>query len=64
MLVDHRLTPAPEAVHDTHVVLRLSCEASDLLALNERFSSLRVKQVGKDRRAMAARAFEFSIPVL
>ena len=64
MLVDHRLTPTTEAIHDTHVVLCLSCEASDFLALHDRLASLRVKQVGKDRRAMTAVVFGVSVPVL
>ena len=64
MLVDHRLTPTTEAVHDTHVILCLSCEASNFLALHDRPSSFRVKQVGKDCRTMAARISKFSIPVL
>lgn len=63
MLVDHRLTPTTEAVHDAHVVLCLSCEARDLLALDDRPSGFRVKQIGKDCRAVAAGLSDVSIPV-
>jgi hypothetical protein len=61
MLVDHWLTPTTEAVHDTHVVLCLSCEASDFPALHERFSSRRIKQTGKDCRAMTAKLSELLV---
>ena len=54
VLIDHRLVPRTQAVHDAHVVLRLSREACDLLAFYNRLLGVEVKQVGEDGRTVAA----------
>jgi hypothetical protein len=54
VLIDHRLVPRTQAVHDAHVVLRLSREACDLLAFYNRLLGVDVKQVGENGRTVAA----------
>jgi hypothetical protein len=54
VLIDHRLVPRTQTIHDAHVVLRLSREACDLLAFYNRLLGVEVKQVGEDGRTVAA----------
>ena len=54
MLVDHWLLPRTQTVHDAHVVLCLSREARDLLALYNGLSGLGIEEIGKDRWTVAA----------
>ena len=53
VLVDHWLIPRPQAVHDAHLVLRLSREAGDLLTLYDRLPGI-IENVGKDCRTVAS----------
>lgn len=54
VLVDHWLLPCTQAVHDAHIVLRLSRETGDFLTLYDGLLSLGVEEISKDRWAVAA----------
>jgi hypothetical protein len=54
MLVDQRLRPSPKPVHDSHLLPNLRCEASDLLALNNRLVGNGVEKAREYGWAMAA----------
>ena len=60
VLIDHRLVPRTQTIHDAHVVLRLSREACDLLAFYNRLLGVGVEQVGEDGRTMAADEYSIS----
>jgi hypothetical protein len=54
MLVDQWLFPRPKTVHDSHLLLSLSRETSDLLTLNNGLASSGVQKASEDGWAMAA----------
>lgn len=56
MLVDHRLVPRTQAVHDAHLVLRLGREARDLLAFYDGLPGI-IENVGEDCRTVATIIF-------
>ena len=53
-LINKRLSPAPNDVHDFHVVLALRGEAGDGLAVNDGFVCGRIDDAREDRWAVAA----------
>ena len=53
MLIDQLLFPRSKSVHDSHLLLSLGRETSDLLALNNGFTSSGVEKASKDGWAMA-----------
>jgi hypothetical protein len=54
MLIDQWLLPRPKPVHNSHLLLSLGRETSDLLTLNNRLASNGVDKASKDGWAMTA----------
>jgi hypothetical protein len=54
MLINQWLLPRPKTVHNSHLLLSLRRETSDLLTLDNRLASSGVEKVSKDGWAMAA----------
>jgi hypothetical protein len=62
MLIDQWLLPRPKTVHNSHLLLSLRRETSDLLTLDDRIAGSGVEKASKDGWAMAAVLLLGTIP--